>query len=175
MLPSLCLLPKIVCPHCRPLGTILFNTLIEGSHRIFTGADLNLPEIIINQEVAVIERCANVLALLFINGGQVSSELCTVISTSHISPSGKSRVECTYTLPFHFLVLLSSHLPMSPSFFLRTKPHRVALSVYFLTHLLHLRLLRICCCVLICRNLPSFLHLLFMAPLTEFDVLNFRI
>ena len=90
MLRSLCLLHQIVCPHCRPLGTILFNTLIEGSHRILTGADLNLPEIMINQEIAVIERCANVLALLFINGGRVSSELCTVISTSHLSPAGMS-------------------------------------------------------------------------------------
>ena len=101
-----------ILPGSRPLGAILFNALLEGSNRIFTGADSNFSEIVVRQDVTVMERCANVLSLLFINGGQLSSELCTVINTSHTSPQGKTSQPCFLcfiTFPLH----LSSRLPRS--------------------------------------------------------------
>ena len=41
-------------------------------------------------EVTVVERSANVLTLLFVNGGSLAKELSTVINTGHTSLSGES-------------------------------------------------------------------------------------
>ena len=70
----------------KPLALILLNSLLEGSNRVLSTA--NLPMNIMKSEINVVERSANVLALLFINGGQTARELSTVISTSHTSISG---------------------------------------------------------------------------------------
>ena len=78
----------------KPLALILLNSLLEGSNRVLSTA--NLPMNIMKSEINVVERSANVLALLFINGGQTARELSTVISTSHTAISGKKETKITY-------------------------------------------------------------------------------
>lgn len=77
----------LIFQNFRPLGSILFNNIIEGSNRILnnTNSNINISE----QEITVIERSANILILLFICGGQLASELATVLNTTHIDSKGE--------------------------------------------------------------------------------------
>ena len=73
----------------KPLALMLLNSLLEGSNRVLIGGG-NLPLNIMKNEINIVERSANVLTLLFINGGQLARELSTVINTGHTSISGET-------------------------------------------------------------------------------------
>ena len=53
---------------------------------------------IMKNEMTVVERSANVLSLVFINGGMLGRELSTVISTSHTALGGKSQCLVIFTV-----------------------------------------------------------------------------
>jgi hypothetical protein len=82
----------------RPLGSILFNLLVEGSTRILGGS--HLLSNVVEQEAEVAERSANILSLLFIHGGQLARELSTAITTSHLSLGKTVGISSQSLLPY---------------------------------------------------------------------------
>ena len=71
----------------RPLGAIVTSNVAEVCAKIMDGSAMNLQgsNAVFRSEVETAERCANVLALIFLNGGQLARELSTAISTVHIA------------------------------------------------------------------------------------------
>eukprot|EP01038_Epipyxis_sp_PR26KG_P004912 gene4912-6875_t len=90
----------------KPLGNIVLSLLVESCNKIlnnqFSGQS---PSFKIDLELA--EKSANVLALVFSYGTQVSKELATAINSSHVAYGGRGPIiagEIRPILPF----LLSS-------------------------------------------------------------------
>lgn len=102
----------------RPFGVILLNTLLECSARILgsqndflgkgvgTGTSSGIHAYTLKECMCVVERCAAVLCVLFVHGGQLSREIATVITTAHTSLHGTHV--CTWCFIFDGLYYLST-------------------------------------------------------------------
>ena len=70
----------------RPLGSLVLNILVESCTKIIDhiSTNISLQGQIYKSDIEIAERAANIFALFFIYGGQLSRELSTVINTSHV-------------------------------------------------------------------------------------------
>lgn len=82
----------------RPLGSILTLQVVEVCAKFLEGSALHLQgsNNTFRMDLESAERCANVLSLIFLHGGQLSRELSTALSTSHIVASSGGRTGSSF-------------------------------------------------------------------------------
>ena len=78
----------------QPLGTLVFNLLVEGCNKLLAGASKGMGMSMgggmsgskgdqSSNAIELAERAANLLAAVFVHGSQLAKELSTAINTSH--------------------------------------------------------------------------------------------
>lgn len=93
----------------KPFGTIVLNVLADGCVKVFlsgrySGMMSDQSAQALRAELEAMEKCANIISLVFVYGSSLTRELSTAISTGHIisghSANGVEAVPSQHLLPF---------------------------------------------------------------------------